>query len=169
MAGVAADLRIRPAAPADREAIWRILEPVIRAGETYALERDMSRGAALGYWFGERRETFVAEQGGAVLGTYYLRPNQAGGGAHVCNCGYVTAANAAGKGIATAMCRDSLRRARERGYRGMQFNFVASTNARAAALWRSLGFREIGRIPGGFLHPADGYVDALIFYRALEG
>ena len=160
-------MRIRAATPADASAIWRIIEPVIRYGETYALDRDLGEAEAVAYWMGADRETFVAEEDSAILGTYYLRPNQSGGGAHVCNCGYVTAIEASGRGVATAMCRDSLERARERGYRAMQFNFVVSTNTRAVDLWQSLGFHEIGRVPGGFLHPRAGYVDALILFREL--
>jgi ribosomal protein S18 acetylase RimI-like enzyme len=49
----------------------------------------------------------------------------------------------------------------------MQFNFVVSTNARAVRLWESLGFAVVGRLPEAFLHPAEGYVDALVMYRAL--
>ena len=158
---------VRLATPADAAAIWRILEPVIRAGETYALPRDMSESEALAFWMGEGREAFVAEEAGAVLGTCYLRPNQLGGGGHVCNAGYMVAEEARGKGVARAMCRDSLERARERGFRAMQFNFVVSTNTRAIALWQSLGFREIGRVPGGFHHPAHGFVDSLILFREL--
>jgi len=160
-------VNVRPATAADAPAVWRVIEPMIRAGETFALPRDMNQGEALEFWMGEGREAFVAEDEGAVVGTYYLRPNQLGGGGHVCNCGYVTAAEASGRGVATAMARDSLERARERGYRAMQFNFVVSTNTRAVALWQRLGFREIGRVPRGFEHPAHGYVDSLILYREL--
>lgn len=158
---------IRAATAADVRAIWRILEPVIRAGETYALPRDMSKADALMFWMGKGREAFVAEEAGAILGTYYLRANSMGGGAHVCNCGFMVAAEARGRGVATAMCRDSFERARERGYRAMQFNFVVSTNTAAITLWQSLGFREIGRVPSGFRHPALGYVDTLILFREL--
>jgi ribosomal protein S18 acetylase RimI-like enzyme len=49
----------------------------------------------------------------------------------------------------------------------MQFNFVVSTNDRAVRLWTSLGFNTVGRLPGAFLHPSLGYVDALVMYRAL--
>jgi GNAT superfamily N-acetyltransferase len=140
---------------------------MLRAGETYALPRDMSETAALEFWMGGGREAFVAEDDGTIVGTYYLRPNQMGGGSHVCNCGYVTARGATGRGVATAMGQDSLQRARERGFRAMQFNFVVSTNSRAVALWQQLGFREIGRVPGGFLQPGVGYVDALILFRDL--
>ena len=106
-------MNVRPAMAADAPAIWRVIEPMIRAGETYALPRDMSEADALEFWMGEGREAFVAEDEGAVVGTYYLRPNQLGGGGHVCNCGYVTAPEASGRGVATAMGRDSLDRARE--------------------------------------------------------
>jgi L-amino acid N-acyltransferase YncA len=160
-------VNVRPATPADAPAIWRILEPVIREGETYALPTDMSERDALAYWTGEGREAFVAEEGARVLGTYYLRANQLGGGSHVCNAGYMVAADARGRGVAMAMGEDSFERARQRGYRAMQFNFVVGTNTGAIALWKRLGFREIGRVPGGFHHPAHGYVDALILFRTL--
>jgi L-amino acid N-acyltransferase YncA len=156
---------IRPATTADHAAIWAILEPVIRAGATYALDRDMSREAALAYWLAN--EAFVAEDAGAVLGTYFLRRNQAGGGAHVCNCGYMVSAKASGRGVARAMCAHSLERARNLGHRAMQFNFVVSTNERAVRLWQTLGFEIVGRLPGAFEHPRHGFVDALVMHRAL--
>lgn len=158
---------IRPAEPADRPAIWSILEPVIRAGETYAVDRDMSEEEAIAYWCGTDRATFVAEQDGQIIGTYYLRPNQAGGGRHVANCGYVTGAAASGRGVARAMCLHSLEAARDSGFRAMQFNFVVETNARAVRLWESLGFETVGRLPRAFEHPRQGFVDALVMWRDL--
>ena len=104
-----------------------------------------------------------------MLGTYYLRANQAGGGGHVCNCGYMTDSAAAGRGVARAMCAHSLELAREQGFRAMQFNFVVSTNTRAVALWEGMGFAVVGRLPGAFRHPAQGYVDALVMHRSLMG
>lgn len=160
-------MQIRSATSADAAAIWAIIGPTIRAGDTYALDRDMGEEQALAYWFGADKEVFVAEVEGAVLGTYYLRANQAGGGAHVCNCGYMTAAAATGRGIARAMCDHSVERARARGFRAMQFNFVVSSNDRAVRLWQRLGFEVVGRLPGAFDHPAHGFVDALVLYRTL--
>jgi len=160
-------LRVRAAGPDDQDAIWAILEPVIRAGETYTLPRDMTREAALAYWFGSGHEVFVAEEEVVVVGTYFLRANQAGGGSHVANCGYITAPTATGKGVARAMCAHSLKHAKKRGFRAMQFNFVVSTNERAVRLWKSLGFEIVGRIPEAFLHPVSGYTDAYVMYRLL--
>src|SRR5262245_42724630 len=128
-------MKIRQAQTSDADAIWAIIEPVIRAGETYALPRDMSRADALQYWIAPDRERFVAEDVVDLVGTYFLRGNQLGGGAHVANCGYITAASATGRGVARALCEDSLVRARERGFRAMQFNCVVSTNERAVRLW----------------------------------
>lgn len=158
---------IRPARPEDADALWSILEPVIRGGETYTLDHDMDRAAALAYWLAPDKETFVAEADGVVLGTAYIRPNQAGGGRHVCNCGFMTAASASGRGVARRMCEHALEHARSRGYRAVQFNFVVSTNVRAVRLWQSLGFDIVGRLPQAFAHPTEGDVDALVMYRAL--
>ncbi|MCI0598905.1 MAG: GNAT family N-acetyltransferase [Beijerinckiaceae bacterium] len=156
---------IRPAQPEDHDAIWRILEPVIRAGETYPLPRDMSQAEVIAYWIGPDRETFVAEEEGRLLGTYNLRANQLGGGAHVANCGYMTASDATGRGAGRLMCEHSLANARSRGFRAMQFNFVVSTNERALRLWQGMSFEAAGRLPLAFKHPRHGYVDALIMFR----
>jgi ribosomal protein S18 acetylase RimI-like enzyme len=161
-------LAIHPATESDRNPIWAILEPMIRAGETYTLPRDMSKQEALEYWFAVDKETFVWKENGAVWGTYFLKANQRGGGAHVANCGYVTAPAAQGRGIARQMCLDSLERARERGFRAMQFNFVVSTNERAIKLWTSLDFKIVGRLPHAFEHPTLGFVDALVLFRQIS-
>jgi L-amino acid N-acyltransferase YncA len=158
---------IRDAGATDCDAIWSILEPVIRAGETYTLPRDMGRDEGIAYWFDAAHEVLVAEDDGTVVGTYFLQANQRGGGAHVANCGYVTAVNAMGRGVARAMCAHSLERARERGFRAMQFNFVVSANVRAVRLWEMFGFEVVGRLPGAFLHPVAGFVDALVMWRDL--
>ena len=153
---------IRLATADDADAIWALIEPVIRAGETYALPRDWSREAALAYWLGPDRQSLVADNGG-VVGSYFLRANQLGGGAHVANCGYISAQRGTGR----AMAEESLERARVAGFTAMQFNFVVASNTGAVALWRSLGFAEIGRQPGAFNHPRLGLVDALVMHRHL--
>lgn len=160
-------LEIRAFTAKDADGLWSILEPIIRAGETYPMPRDLSRDDALAYWTQQSHETFVVEQDGEILGTYYIRPNNQGGGAHIANCGYMTARNAQGKGIARAMCAHSLEHAKKVGYRGIQFNFVIANNIRAIALWQSYGFETLCSLPKVFDHPKDGLVDALVMYKTL--
>ena len=158
---------IRPARHEDRTSIWSIIGPTIKAGETYTLDPAMSEADALAYWLGADKEAFVAEDEGIIIGTYYIRPNQAGGGSHVCNCGYMTGRSAVGRGVARAMCKHSLAHAKSRGYRAMQFNFVVGTNERAVRLWQTMGFDIVGRLPLAFHHPSLGYVDALVMFQPL--
>jgi L-amino acid N-acyltransferase YncA len=160
-------MQIRRAEASDGPAILEIIIPIIREGATYALDPNMSEAEALGYWTGTDKETFVAVEDGAIVGTYYVRANQAGGGSHVCNCGYMTRAAATGRGVARNMCAHSIQYAASRGYRAMQFNLVISTNERAIRLWQSLGFEILCRIPEAFQHPVNGYVDALVMHRKL--
>jgi len=158
---------IRPAQSDDAAAIAAIILPVIRAGETYALDPAMTQDAALAYWFGDDKTVFVFEEEGAILGTYYLRANQAGGGRHVANAGYMTGPAARGRGVARAMAVHSFDEARARGFAAMQFNFVVASNAAAVHLWTALGFATVGRVPGAFRHPRLGAVDALVMHRPL--
>jgi ribosomal protein S18 acetylase RimI-like enzyme len=160
-------MRIRAAAEGDADAVWAMLEPVIRAAEVFALPAEMTRETALEYWFAAGHRVFVAELDGRIAGSYYLQANQQGGGAHVCNCGYLTAAWAAGRGVARAMCGHSIEFGKTQGFRAMQFNFVVSSNEAALHLWESCGFGVLARLPGAFLHPRLGYVDALVMWREL--
>jgi len=159
---------IRPATPADSDAIWAIIEPTVRAGETYALPLDWSRDEALAYWLSAEKDVFVAEAEGRILGTYFFRANNPGPGDHVGNCGYMTHPDAYGRGVARRMGEHSIAHATARGFRAIQFNFVVSSNERAVRLWQSLGFEIIGRLPGAFRHPQLGYVDAFVMYRRLD-
>jgi len=160
---------IRRFVEADWAAVWSILEPIMRAGETYAFPRDISETEMRRAWIEAARATFVAEDGqGQVLGTYFVKPNQAGPGDHICNCGYAVGTAARGRGIARAMCLHSQDAARDMGFLGMQFNLVVSTNTGAVALWQTLGFAIIGTLPGVFRHPSEGRVDAHVMFKELS-
>jgi len=161
------DLAIRPATGADAEALWRVLEPVIRAGATYPVEPDAPREAVLAYWFAPDKQVFVAERNGELLGTYYLKPNSTGPGAHVVNAGYMVRPDARGQGIGAAMARDSFVRAKQAGYHAMQYNLVVATNEAALRLYRTLGMGEVGRLTQAFRHKDLGLVDAVVMYRLL--
>lgn len=161
-------MTIRLARDGDFDAVWPILRSVIRAGETYAIDPKISREGAFELWMNAPRATYVVESGGDILGTYYIKTNQAGGGAHVCNCGYMVADYARGQGLAARMCEHSQAEALKLGYRAMQYNLVLATNTSAIHLWHKLGFDTVGRLPMAFDHPKVGLVDALVMYKWLE-
>ena len=158
---------IRQAGTKDRDAVWRIMEPIIRAGETYSLPRDMAKSDGLAHWFAPDRTVYVAEEDGNILGSYYLRANRPGPGAHVANAGFIVAAEAGGRGLGEALCAHALDMARAKGFLAMQFNFVVASNMRAVRLWQRMGFVIAGRVPRAFDHPSLGFVDALAMFRDL--
>ena len=160
-------MKIRPAAEADRDGIWKIFHGVVTTGDTYAIDPNISREEALHYWFGKNTDVYVAETGGRIVGTYILRPNQSGGGSHVANAGFMVDSEMHGQGIGRAMADHCLSEARRLGFRAMQFNFVVSTNESAVRLWQNLGFKIVGTLPGAFRHPENGFVNVHVMYRSL--
>jgi L-amino acid N-acyltransferase YncA len=161
------EIKIRSATTKDHDAIWNIFHEIIAAGDTYSFDPQMSRQAAMAYWFRADTHTYIAERNRAVVGTYILRPNQSGPGSHVANAAFMVAADAEGAGVGRRMAEHCLNEAHRMDFRAMQFNFVVSTNTRAIHLWKQLGFRIVGTLPGAFRHPGKGYVDVYVMYRSL--
>jgi ribosomal protein S18 acetylase RimI-like enzyme len=161
-------ITIRRFHESDWPEVWDILNVTFQAGDTYAFAPDSTEAEIHKAWVEAPSATYVAvAPDGHVLGTYFIKPNQPGLGAHVCNCGYVVAREAQGRGIATAMCLHSQAEAVAMGFRAMQFNLVVSTNERAIRLWRNLGFATVGTLPRAFHHLQLGYLDALVMFKEL--
>jgi L-amino acid N-acyltransferase YncA len=160
-------MTIREATEEDFDSIWEIFHEIVRAGETYAYPTDTNKDEAKRIWMDAPKRTYVFDESGTILGTYFLKTNQPGPGDHVCNCGYMVSSSARGRGLATIMCEHSQTMAKELGYKAMQYNFVASSNEAAVRLWNKLGFKTVGCLPKAFNHPVLGYVDALVMYKWL--
>ncbi|MCC9144933.1 MULTISPECIES: GNAT family N-acetyltransferase [unclassified Arthrobacter] len=163
-----AALAIREARAADWPAIWSLMEPIVRAGETYCWDTGTTGEQARQLWL-EPAPTvvFVAEKDGVVAGTAQLHPNRSGNGSHVANASFMTAPQFSGQGIARALAEHVLDEAARRGYRSMQFNAVVETNTRAVGLWQSLGFGILATVPEAFRHPTEGFTGLHIMYRTL--
>ncbi|MCP3918852.1 MAG: GNAT family N-acetyltransferase [bacterium] len=112
-------------------------------------------------------ERVVAEDDAEVVGSYTIKPNHPGRGAHVANAGYMVAESRRGRGIGYTLGEHSIETARALGYRALQFNQVVATNETAVRLWERPGFVVIGRAPQAFRHPRAGLVDTLMMFRAL--
>jgi L-amino acid N-acyltransferase YncA len=160
-------INIRLARKNDRDAIWNIFHKVVARGDTYVFDPKTSREDAFAYLFRKDTHTYVAEQDRQVVGSYILRPNQPGLGAHVANAAFMVAPNSRGQGIGCAMGEHCLSEARRLGLRAMQFNFVVSTNESAIHLWKQLGFEIVGTLPGAFRHSHKGFVDVYVMFRSL--
>ena len=170
---------IREAAPDDWPAIWSFMEGIVRAGETYCLDRAMTEAQARQMWFPEPpgrvfaavdpagAGTAAAAADGTVLGTAKLVRNHGGGAAHISGASFMVDPACSGRGVGRALGEHVLAQARADGYRAMQFNEVVETNTAAVRLWRSLGFEVLATLPEGFHHPVRGYVGLHIMYRRL--
>lgn len=160
-------MTITPLSNTDHGPVATILHAAFCAGDSFAVAAGMDPAACLAWWTAPDKSVWVARNGETVLGTYFLRAKGEGPGAHVSTCGYVTAAHARRRGVASAMLAHSLGEARRRGYRAMQLNTVAAGNDAAIRIWQRAGFATVGRVPGAFHHPQLGYVDVLIMYKPL--
>jgi ribosomal protein S18 acetylase RimI-like enzyme len=160
-------ITIRPMTPADFERFWPTFSAVIQGRQTYAYDPAMSREDVERTWLALPLHTFIAEEQGQLLGSYYLKANAAGPGDHVCNCGYMVTEAARGRGVARLMCEHSQQVARDSGFSAMQFNSVVASNEVAVALWHKLGFETVGRLPRAYRHAELGLVDCLVMYKWL--
>ncbi|MFC3153264.1 GNAT family N-acetyltransferase [Litoribrevibacter euphylliae] len=158
---------IREMTKADFEVFWPTFESVINAQETYAFDPEMSFQQAYDLWCESPLKAFVFVEGDQVLGSYYIKANGMGPSNHICNCGYMVAEAARGKGIARQLCEHSQQVAIELGFKAMQFNSVVSANDVAVALWQKLGFNIVGTIPSAYKHSKLGYVDSYVMHKQL--
>jgi ribosomal protein S18 acetylase RimI-like enzyme len=151
--------------------IWPIFQEVVRVGDTFAFSPDTDESRARELWMlPAPAKVFVAIDisQGAIVGSSIVKPNQPGLGGHVTNAAFMVAAAASGRGVGRALAEHAIEWARQANFSAMQFNFVVSTNARAIALWKNLGFSIIGTIPQAFQHQGLGRkVDAFVMHRFL--
>jgi GNAT superfamily N-acetyltransferase len=142
---------------------------VVASGDTYSLEPGVVESVAREYWTGVGLTTYVAEEGGEIVGTYALKANQRGLGSHVANAGDMVRPGKFGKGIGGRLCEHSLTEARAVGFEAMQFNAVVSTNHRAIALWRRMEFMIVGTIPKETLIKSCTFAGDLLSWREARG
>lgn len=162
------DMQITEMTEQDFKCFWPIFKEIVLAQETYAFDPNIGCEEAYLLWCKMPEKSFVLQEDGQILGSYYLKPNAAGPSAHICNCGYMVNPNSRGKGVARKLCQHSQQVAKELNYKAMQFNSVVSTNEVAVNLWKKLGFNIIGTIPKAYLHRKLGYVDSFIMHKFLD-
>ncbi len=161
-------MEIREATDDDWPQIWPFFRDIVRAGETYTYDPDVTCEQAQALWMEvPPGRTAVAVEGGVVLGSAKMGPNRPGRGAHIGTASFMVGPAARGKGAGRALAEDMVAWHRAQGYRGIQFNAVVETNTVAVALWQSLGFEVVGTVPGAFAHPTQGYVGLHVMFLPL--
>lgn len=102
-----------------------------------------------------------------VAGYYLIKPNNEGRASHVANGTYAVAKDFRGQGLAKELVAQSIKTAKELGFRGIQFNAVVAENKAAIHTYEKFGFKIVGTIPGGFQVKDGRYVDMHIMYLDL--
>jgi L-amino acid N-acyltransferase YncA len=160
---------IREATPDDWPMIWSFYRRIVRAGETYAIDPEITSEQARSDWMQTPPGvTFVAlDDDQTVIGSASAYPNRPAQGAHVGSASFMVDPDCSRRGVGRALGEHVLTWARDQGFAAMQFNAVVETNARAVRLWQSLGFEILATVPQAFDHPADGRVGLHVMHRFL--
>jgi ribosomal protein S18 acetylase RimI-like enzyme len=152
----------------DQNSVWEIFSKVIHAAETYVFDPSTPISVLPEIWFAPSMDTFVAvDKADQIVGTYIIKPNQPGLGSHIANCSFMVHPRHEGKGIGKMMGMHAIQHARSKGYLGIQFNIVVSTNLAAIHLWQKLGFEITGTAKKAFRHPEKGPIDAYVMFLEL--
>ena len=145
----------------DEQELYEAFSAIVEAGEGYPQGPPVSRSEFRDYWLDHKSAVVVARVEGVLAGSYYLKPNFPGRGAHIANAGYFVVRQWRGRGIGEALVLHSFEEARRHGFDAMQFNLVFESNP-ARALYERLGFEAVGRIPDAI----DGEA-AIVYWRRI--
>lgn len=151
----------------DFKKIWPIFNNVIQTCDTFVFPPEMSYGEANTYWMSSPNKVFIVCKNDEVLATYMLKPIHSGNGSHIANASFMVGEKARAKGIGKLMGLHCIQTAKKLGFKAIQYNMVVSTNSIAVNLWKSLGFKILATVPGGFKHKELGFVDSYIMFREL--
>ena len=136
-------------------------------GTRTELKRDIRKGAVQVNGEKITDPGFMVNENDEIVGLYILHPNNIGRCGHICNASYAVKSTVRGQGVGKAIVTDCLGKAKEIGFRVIQFNAVVKSNTTALKLYQKLGFTQLGTIPGGFLNKDGVYEDIIVHYKEL--
>ncbi|MBQ6758599.1 MAG: GNAT family N-acetyltransferase [Selenomonadaceae bacterium] len=136
----------------------KIWNEVVRDGIAFPQEDELDEITG-DEFFKAQSFTGLAVDGGEVLALYILHPNNVGRCGHISNASYAVRSDVRGRHIGEIIVKDCIAKARELGFRILQFNAVVASNIHARHLYQRLGFKELGTIPGGFRMPDGSFAD----------
>lgn len=161
------EIQIRKYGEKDIPAMVKIWNEVVEDGIAFPQLEVLTEESGREF-FAQQTYCGVAEdEAGEVLGLYILHPNNVGRCGHICNASYAVKSTVRGQGVGKAIVTDCLEKAKEIGFRVLQFNAVVKSNTTALKLYQKLGFTQLGTIPGGFLNKDGVYEDIIVHYKEL--
>lgn len=137
----------------------KIWNEVVREGIAFPQEEELDAVTGDEFFKAQSFTGVAVDEGGEIVALYILHPNNVGRCAHISNASYAVKSNLRGRHIGELIVKDCITRARELGFRILQFNAVVATNIHARHLYQRLGFVELGTIPGGFRMPDGSFED----------
>ncbi len=143
-------------------AMVRIWNKVVEDGVAFPQEEYLDDKTGEEF-FSSQTYCGIAEDGGSVVGLYILHPNNIGRCGHIANASYAVDVKKRGEHIGELLVKDCLLKAKEHGFRLLQFNAVVENNIHARHLYERLGFTTIGTVPNGF-HMKDGSYQNIVLY-----
>ena len=145
----------------------RLWNEVVEEGIAFPQEECLDEESGKDF-FGKQSYTGGAEQDGRIVGLYILHPNNIGRCGHICNASYAVSSSCRGEHIGEKLVLDSIEKAREIGFRILQFNAVVETNTHARHLYERIGFVQLGVITGGFRMKDGHYENICPYYYDLR-
>ena len=150
----------------DLQQMIDIWNEVVEAGIAFPQE-DFLDPVSGKEFFESQSYTGAAEDDGRTVGLYILHPNNVGRCGHICNASYAVKSKCRGQHIGEKLVSDCLLKAKDIGFRVLQFNAVVESNIHARHLYERLGFVQLGTIPGGFRMKDGHYENICPYYRTL--
>ncbi len=161
------ELTIRKYEDKDLKPLIRIINDIVGFDDSFPWDTPFTEDTAKAMLSSQTEVTCACGDDGEILGFYILHPNNVGRCSHIANASYGVSRRARGLGVGKALVLDSLEKTKEHGFIALQFNAVVATNKTAVALYKKLGFCEIGIIPNGFLGHDSKYIDTIVFYKSV--
>ena len=160
-------MQIREHTLADLDQMIPIWNEIVDEGNAFPQEERLNTESGK-VFFASQSYTAVADDDGIIVGLYILHPNNVGRCGHICNASYAVSASVRGQHIGEKLVLDCMKKAKELGFRVLQFNAVVESNTHARHLYERLGFVRLGTIPGGFRMKDGHYENICPYYHTLD-
>lgn len=160
-------ITIRQFEDRDIMAMNSVWNEVVEDGIAFPQEDILDEATGKDFFYSQSYCGVAENDAGEIVGLYILHPNDVGRCGHICNASYAVSSAVRGQHIGEKLVIDCLNKAKELGFKILQFNAVVESNIHARHLYERLGFVQLGTIPGGFRMKDGHYENICPYYHTL--